>query len=183
VLLEPTFNFRIELPADSLGRVMTDAYRFAFPKIVQLVLPMALRNLSWHPHKFIFWNGEAEYDSFWDLLESDGNDFTMKAYSIKKKYADAFSSDYPEMMVETLSPAICINKFPAKDRTVYTVYNRAYTTYRGEAIRLPYVEGAIYFDEWNGKELDVKVENGYATVNLEVDAQSIGCFVVNYPKN
>ena len=74
---------------------MTDSYCFAFHKIVQPVLPMALRNLSWQPHKLILWNGEAEYDSFWDLLESDGNEFTCKAYGIKKKYADCFSSDTP----------------------------------------------------------------------------------------
>ena len=163
----------------NLGRVMTDAYRFAFPKIVQLVLPMALRNLSWQPHKFIFWNGEVEYDSFWDLLESDGNDFTCKAYAIKKRYADCFSSDYPEMMIESLSPAICINKFPGKDRTVYTVYNRAYRTYRGEALRIPHVDGNVYYDVWKERPLEVEIENGYAHVKLEVDAQSIGCILVS----
>lgn len=169
--------------AESLGRVMTDAYRFAFPRIVQLVLPMALRNLSWQPHKFIFWNGEAEYDSFWDLLESDGNEFTCKAYGIKKKYADCFSSDNPEMMIDTLSPAICINKFPAKDRCIYTVYNRAYRTYRGEAVRIPHEEGNVYYDVWNDAPLSVKIEGGYATAVLDIDAQSIGCILVSKAKN
>ena len=168
---------------DNLSRVMTDAYRFAFPKIVQLVLPMALRNLSWHPHKFIFWNGEAEYDSFWDLLESDGNEFTCKAFGIKKKYADCFSSDDPEMMIESLSPAMCVNKFPGKDRTVYTVYNRAYRTFRGEALSVPHSEGNVYYDVWNERELTVKIENGYAKISLEVDAQSIGCILVFSKKN
>ena len=163
--------------SEPYSRVMTDAYRFAFPKIVQLVLPMALRNLSWHPHKFIFWNGEAEYDSFWDLLESEGNDFTCKAYGIKKKYADCFSSDNPEMMIETLSDAICVNKFPGNGRTVYTVYNRAYRTYRGKALSLPYSKGTLYYDVWNEKELDFTVEDGYAIIDLTVDAQSIGCIL------
>ena len=140
------------------------------------------RNLSWQPHKFIFWNGEAEYDSFWDLLESDGNEFTSKAYAIKKKYADCFSSDFPEMMIETASPAICINKFPGKDRTVYTVYNRGYRTYRGEALRIPHKEGNVYYDVWGERALDVKIECGYAVISLEVDAQSIGCFAVSSSK-
>ena len=172
-------SWRGDDSSDNLGRVMTDAYRFAFPKIVQLVLPMALRNLSWQPHKFIFWNGEAEYDSLWDLLESEGNDFTRKAYSIKKKYADAFSSDTPEMLIETLSPAICINKFPGKERTVYTVYNRAYRTYRGEVLSIPHVNGNVYYDVWNDCPLDVKIEDGCATLSLRVDAQSIGCILVS----
>ena len=139
---------------------------------------MALRNLSWQPHKFIFWNGEAEYDSFWDLLESDGNDFTCKAYGIKKKYADCFSSDSPEMLIETKSPAICMNKFPGDGRTVFTVYNRAYRTYRGAALTVPHVEGARYYDVWGDRELDVKIEDGYAEIYLEIGAQDIGCICV-----
>ena len=175
-------SWRAADSTDAYSRVLTDAYRFAFPKIVQLVLPMALRNLSWHPHKFIFWNGEAEYDSFWDLLESEGNDFTCKAYGIKKKYADCFSSDEPEMMVETLSDAICVNKFPAKDRTVYTVYNRAYRTYRGEILAVAHSDGAEYYDVWGDKKIDYTVRDGLAYLNLTVDAQSIGCVLVNHPK-
>lgn len=130
---------------DRLGRVFTDMYRFAFPKIVQLVLPMAMRNLSWHPQKFLFFNGEAIYDSFWDCEESAGLAFTVKAYHLKKKYADCFSSDEPEAMIDTASPAICANRFPGKGRTVYTLYNRAYTTYRGVVLRVPHAEGNQLF--------------------------------------
>ena len=131
---------------DRLGRVYTDVYRFAFPGIVQLILPMAMRGMSWHPQKFIFFNGEAIYDSFWDCEESEGLDFTIKAYKLKKKYADCFSSDNPETMIDTLSPAICANRFPGINREVYTIYNRAYTTYRGPALRTEHKEGTVYYD-------------------------------------
>ena len=160
------------------SRVITDAYRFAFPKIVQLVLPMAMRNLSWHPQKFIFFNGEAIYDSLWDIEESEGHKFVCKAYGLKKKYADCFASDTPEMMIDTLSPAICMNKFPGRGRTVYTVYNRAYTTYRGSALRVKHEEGNEYFDAWNNEPLKVEIKDGYATVDLTIHAQSIGCIVI-----
>ena len=107
----------------------------------------------------------------------------LDANKLKKKYADCFSSDEPEMMIETLSPAMCINKFPAKKRTVYTVYNRAYRTYRGDAFRIPHEEGNTYYDVWNDAPLNVRIESGYATVELEVDAQSIGCILVNRAKS
>ncbi len=160
---------------DRMGRVFTDVYRFAFPKIVQLILPMAMRHLSWHPQKFIFFNGEAIYDSFWDCEESAGLDFTIKAYHLKKKYADCFSSDTPETMVETLSPAICANRFPGREREVYTLYNRAYSTYRGRALRVCHEEGNLYYDAWNEKKLEPTLVNGYAELVLELPAQSIGC--------
>jgi len=167
---------------DRFSRVMIDTYRFAFPKIVQLVLPMAMRNLSWHPQKFIFFNGEAIYDSFWDTEESRGHEFVSKAYKIKKKYADCFSSDIPETMIETLSPAICANKFPGEGRTVYTLYNRAYTTYRGPALKIKHTDGAEYYDAWNGEPLTPEIRDGYAEISLALHAQSIGCVAVSCRK-
>ena len=165
---------------DRYDRVLTDVYRFAFPKIVQLVLPMAMRQLSWHPQKFIFFNGEAIYDSFWDIEESAGHEFTCRAYGLKKKYADCFASDHPETMIDTLSPAICMNKFPGNGRDVYTVYNRAYTTYRGKILRVKHAEGATYYDAWNDKPLKVDIRDGYAEIFLDIHAQSMGCVVVEY---
>ncbi len=164
---------------DRLSRVFTNMYRFAFPKIVQLVLPTAMRHLSWHPQKFIFFNGEAVYDSLWDCEESAGNDFNMKAYRIKKKYADCFSSDYAEGMIDTLSPAVCANRFPGEGRTVYTIYNRAYTTYRGKALRVPHSENHIYFDAWNERPLKTEIKDGYAEIYLDIGAQEMGCIVVS----
>ena len=166
---------------DRFSRVLTDMYRFAFPKIVQLNLPMAMRNLSWHPQKFIFFNGEAIYDSLWDLEESAGHEFICKAFGLKKKYADCFSSDYPETMIDTLSPAICANKFPGKGREVYTVYNRAYTTYRGKILRVKHADGATYYDAWNDQPLKVEIRDGYAEIYLDIHAQSMGCIVVESP--
>ena len=167
---------------DTFSRVYTDVYRFAFPGIVQLILPMAMRGMSWHPQKFIFFNGEAIYDSFWDCEESEGHEFTIKAYKLKKKYADCFSSDNPETMIETLSPAICANRFPGNGRDVYTIYNRAYTTFRGPALCVKHTEGNVYYDVWNEKELDVKISDGYAEISMEIHAQQIGCIEVRGQK-
>ena len=165
---------------DRLSRVFLHTYRFAFPKIVQLILPMAMRNISWHPQKFLFFNAEAIYDSFWDCEESRGQDFTVHAFKLKKKYADCYTSDYPETMIETESPAICMNKFPSKtsDRVLYNVYNRAYSTFRGVALKVPHKEGATYYDAWNEKELKYNVVDGMAELYLEIGAQEMGCIVI-----
>lgn len=167
---------------DRLGRVFMHTYRFALPKIVQLILPMAMRNISWHPQKFLFFNAEAIYDSFWDVEESRGLDFTVRAYNLKKKYADCYTSDCPDTMIETESPAICINKFPSKtsDRVVYNVYNRAYSTFRGVALKVPHKDGATYYDAWNEKELEYEVVEGFAEIILEIGAQEMGCIVVEH---
>lgn len=163
---------------DTYSEVITDLYRFAFPKIVQLNLPMAMRNRSWHPQKFIFWNGEAIYDSFWDNEESSGLTFTVQAYKLKKEYSDCFSSDHPKTMIKTLSPCVCVNEFPGENRTLYTVYNRAYTTYRGPVLSVGHKEGNRYYDAWNQKPLDYELSDQKAVLKTEIHAQQIGCFIV-----
>lgn len=163
---------------DRMSRVFMNVYRFAFPKIVQLILPMAMRKLSWHPQKFMFFNGEAVYDAFWDTEESRGTEFNTKAYRIKKAYADCFTSDNPETMIETESPAICANKFPSKSRELYTIYNRAYSTYRGTILKLPHTDGAKYYDVWNAQELRVNIVDGLAEIFMDIGAMETGCIVV-----
>ena len=172
------FSWKSDDGDDRLSRIYPNMYKFAFPKIVQLALPSGMRHLSWHPQKFIFFNGDAVYDSMWDCEESVGQDFNIKSFKIKKKYADCFASDNPEGFVETLSPAICANCFPGDGRTVYTIYNRAYSTYRGEILKVKHIEGATYYDVWNNKSLEVAVKDGYATMNLTIDAQEMGCILI-----
>lgn len=167
--------------SDRYGRVFTDIYRFIFPKIVQLILPMAMRKLSWHPLKATFFNGEAIYDSFWDCEESRGREFMAKAYRIKKEYADCFSSDYPQTMIESEHDAICVNQFPGNRRTVYTLYNRSYHTYVGKIIKIPHVEGTQYLDVWNNKDCEYTVKNGYAYIKSEIKAQNIGAIAQILP--
>ncbi len=171
------YDWRYENRTDDYSRVYTNAYRFAFPKIVQLNLPMAMRKLSWHPQKFIFFNGEAVYDSFWDNEETNGNAFNVKAFKIKKQYADCFASDHPEMLVETPSEAICANKFPSEKEVLYTLYNRAYSTYRGPLLAVPHAEGQTYFDVWNDREIIPEIRDGYAILSGVLHAQKMGCIV------
>jgi len=163
--------------SDIYGRVFTDIYRFAFPKIVQLILPMAMRNETWHPLKATFFNGEAVYDSFWDAEETKGREFMAHSYRVKKQYADCFSSDEPETMIEGVTDAVCINRFPGNGRTVYTLYNRSYHTYQGDVFCVPYKEGAEYRDVWNDKEVGVTVKDGFAYVSTTITAQAVGAIV------
>lgn len=160
--------------SDELGGVLTDIYRFAFPKIVQLILPMAMRNKTWQPLKATFFNGEAIYDSFWDAEESRGRRFMAKAFRIKKDYADCFSSDEPETMIDACLDAICANRFCGDGRNVYTLYNRSTHTVEGEVLELPYREGTTYVDIWNGCPAEFTVKDGTAYVKTRVTAQNVG---------
>ena len=81
-------------------------------------------------------------------------------------------------MIETESPAICANKFPSKSRELYTIYNRAYSTYRGTILKLPHTDGAKYYDVWNAQELRVNIVDGLAEIFMDIGAMETGCIVV-----
>lgn len=159
---------------EALSPACLDLYRFALPRVVQLVLPMAINESSWHNLKFIFFNGQAHYDSFWDRYESRGQEFMDRAFRIKKQYADCFTSGHPEMLVATEQTGILANKWPGKRRTVWTLYNQRYHTARGRLLEVPDVKGATYLDLWDGKPLMPEVRGGQAYLSLEMDPQAVG---------
>ncbi|MDP4133561.1 MAG: DUF6259 domain-containing protein [Bacillota bacterium] len=163
---------------DTYSKVITNMYRFAFPKIVQLILPMAMRNLTWTPLKSTFFNGEAIYDSFWDAEETRGRRFMAKSFMTKKKYADCFASDNPETMIDTPSEAICANKFGTLGKTIYTLYNRAFATYRGDLLVVDHKEGNTYYDAWNESPAEVTITGGKAHIKGSLGVQEIGCIYV-----
>jgi hypothetical protein len=167
---------------DTCSRVFLDLYRFAFPSIVQLVLPMAMRYLSWQPLKSTFFNGEAIYDSFWDTEESRGKEFMAKSFRLKKKYIDCFVSDHPETMLKSPLYGVCVNCFPGEKRTLYTLYNSAYETRRGALLELPYQSDMVYYDVWNDRPCETERCGDKIRILGSIDAQEVGCIIVEAKK-
>ena len=155
--------------------VALNLYRFLFPKLMHLDLPLGTAYDTWHPLKFTFFNGESIYDSFWQLEESRGHAFMVRAYELKKRFKDCFASDAPEMLVPTERGSVYANRFSGKARTLWTLYNARPNTMRGEVLAVPHHEGATYRDEWNSKELKPEIRDGQAILSLELGPQSIGC--------
>ena len=160
---------------DRTDEVALNLYRFLFPKLMHLDLPLGITYNSWHPLKFTFFNGEAIYDSFWNIDESRGHAFITRAYELKKRFKDCFAGDAPEMLVPTERASVYANRFPGKDRTVWTLYNARPNTVRGEVLVVPHHEGATYRDEWTDKEIHPELRDGQAVLSLELGPQSIGC--------
>ena len=155
--------------------VALNLYRFLFPKLLHLDLPLGPAYDTWHPLKFTFFNGESIYDSFWQLEESRGHAFMARAYELKKRFKDCFASDAPEMLVPTERGSVYANRFPGKARTVWTIYNARPKTARGDVLAVPHHEGATYRDEWNNRALQPEIRDGKAILSLELGPQSIGC--------
>ena len=157
------------------GRVALNLYRFMFPKLLHLDLPLGTHFTSWHELKFTFFNGEAIYASIWNLDESRGREFMAHACDLKKRFNDCFTTDAPEMLVTTEYAEVYANLFPGNRRTLWTLYNARPATVRGPILAIPHKPGAVYRDEWNARELKPRIESGVALLSLEMEPQSIGC--------
>ena len=157
------------------GRVALNLYRFMFPKLLHLDLPLGTDYASWHELKFTFFNGEAIYASIWNLDESRGREFMTRACDLKKRFNDCFTSDAPEMLAPTERVEVYANRFPGHRRALWTLYNARPATLRGPVLAIPHKPGAVYRDEWNARELKPRIEGGVALLSLEMEPQSIGC--------
>lgn len=158
-----------------------DLFRFVFPsfKVFQLVAYNPFVEGGWHKLKFPFFNGEG----YWlhhqpqDYCEG-AHQFLKKAFAILHEYEDCFCSEDVEPLVPTLSPTLYANRFRSARRTVWTLFNAGYRTFRGPALQAPYRQGMRCVEAFTGQELPVQVQGGLATLSVELGPREVGCVVV-----
>ncbi len=158
-----------------------DLFRFQFPafKVFQLVDYNPFTEGAWDRLKFPFFNGDGTWlgNGIPDGFSTDARDFLRKAFAILHEHRDAFTSPDVEPLIPTLRPTIYANRFTAGPKTVWTIFNGEYTTFRGDVLRVPHRAGAHYFDAFTGAEIKPKVSAGRATLALTLGPQAVGCIV------
>jgi len=171
-LICPVYN--VEDEAGALLKVTQDVYRYAFPHLKQFGFPCGIEEDSWGHLKFPFFNGEGTFDTTWRLYAHQTQDLLAKSLELKRRYVDCFTTLTPEPLVPTERAGVFANKFPGKNRTLWTLYNERMTTVRGTVLAIPHIEGATYEDIWNGVPLQPRIENGMALIDIRLDPQAIG---------
>jgi len=171
-LICPVYDVNEE--AGALLKVSQDVYRYAFPHLKQFGFPCGIEEDTWGHLKFPFFNGEGTFDTTWRLYSDKTRDLLAKSLELKRQYADCFNSLTPEPLVPTERGAVYANRFAGKNRTLWTLYNERMTTVRGDVLAIPHVEGATYYDVWNGVALQPRIENGNAIIEMKMDPQAIG---------
>jgi hypothetical protein len=165
-------------PALSPHRI--DLFRFQFPdfKVFQLVDYNPFTDGAWDRLKFPFFNGDGTWLGN-DLggFSTDARDFLRKAFAILHDNRDAFTSTDVEPLIPTLRPRIYANRFTAGAKTVWTIFNGEYTTFRGDVLRVPHRAGAHYFDAFTGAEIKPKLSSGQAILPLTLGPLAVGCIV------
>lgn len=155
-------------------------YRFLFPDVKQIDLPIGNNGAVNGPRrlKFIFFHGDGVYDNGWFQFDArEREELMIKPTKIKNAYRDCFYSLDITPLVPTERGQVYANRFAGKGRTLWTLYNGRNTPVRGRVLAVDHVPGATYHDAWNGRELTPTVENGKAYLDLDLQAQGLGCVV------
>ena len=158
-----------------------DLFRFAFPsfKVFQLTQYHAFTDGEWERLKFPFFNGEG----YWlgggtdRSYSEDAHQFLRKAFAILHEYGDAFCSDDVEPLVPTLCSTVYANRFSGKGRTVWTLFNAQFRTFRGDCLRVRHKPGVRYIDAFSGGTIEPRIKRRKAIVPVELGPRGVGCIV------
>lgn len=174
LILSPRWDVPEETP--NLLKPEIDLARYLMPQLKQFCLPQGY-GTGWNVMKHMLFNGKGLFGGGWGVWDSDVSSILREQTRLLRKYTDCFMSDKPEHLVSTLRGDVYANKFPAKNRTLWTVMNGAGVTVRGEVIAVPHVANASYQNAANGKPLQYQVRGGMAYISMKLDPQSVSCIL------
>jgi hypothetical protein len=174
--MQPSYDLPDQAPA--FTPVAQSVHRFVFPHIKQLGFPVGFdTGPRSHDLRSLFFNGEGVDDVGWLLYDSRDLVRVRNWLAIEREFADCFASSHPEPLVATEAGELYANCFPGEGRTVWTLMNARFSTYRGPVLSVEYRPGDTYYDAWNHRPLRPEIHDGRATLSVGLDPQGLGCVV------
>lgn len=158
-----------------------DLFRFVFPdfKVFQLTQYDPFTEGDWDLLKFPFFNGEG----YWlgggteSTYDEEAHQFLRRAFAILNDNEDAFCSADVEPLVPTLRPTVYANRFSGEGKTVWTLFNAEYRTFRGYCLAVRHEPETRYVDAFTGEVIEPTIEGGTARLSLELGARRVGCII------
>ena len=176
-----TFTYSSQQADPKLSPTRINLSRFMFPdyKAFGMLWNDLRAGDDVHLAKQIFFSGDGFYigTDIPAIFSVELAPFVKHAHQILRQHRDAFTSLAPEPLVPTLNTEVYANRFPGKNKTVWTFYNSAFTTVRGEMLEVAHVPGTRYHDAWNGRPIQPRIVGDKAIISLEIGPHDVGCLV------
>lgn len=136
-----------------------------------------------HDLQYCFFNGVG-YNA-WENIWGIWNQFTPRDAESLRRIATIYRAFAPLMVsadwtpyFPTLQAGIFASRFPGEGRTLWTLVNRHEYEIDGEQLQVPHRPGARYFDAWNGVELQPRIVDGTALVEMRLEGKGFGALLV-----
>jgi len=87
---------------------------------------------------------------------------------ILRENTDTFLSQNWQPLINSIEDSVWVNKWPGKNKTIYTIYSLRPAGYNGPLFRMNPAKGTHYVDIWNHEELQPDTVRGqlYTPVNI-----------------
>lgn len=135
--------------------------------------------------QFAFFNGEGweSWENVWGIWNGitprDG-EATRRVATIERAMAPLFANEEWEPFYPMTSYGVFASRWPAADRTLWTIVNRNAYDVDGRQMTIPFAEGARYFDLYHGVELRADRDGANAVLSFSMEAHGYGAILVLY---
>ena len=154
--------FTSHVAANWEGFVGINIYRFYFPRHKLFDYQIWEKHPEWR-----LFNATGAFNREWCYREHERQ--------MLKDNADAFGSLKPEPMIRSRIPRVYVNRFPAKYKTVYTVYNAGNAPAKGALMPVAAKKGAHLVDLYRYREIATTEEDGRSIVQIDLPPRTVTC--------
>ncbi len=129
--------------------------------------------------QYIFFNGVG-YNAWenvwgiWNQLTPRDAAALRRIATLERRFAPLMVSMGWQPYAATLQAGVFASRFPGEGRTLWNLVNRNEYMVEGEQLRLAHVEGARYYDAWNGVSLEPRIDGGTATLSFALEGHGYG---------
>ena len=97
--------------------------------------------------------------------------------TIQRRFAPLLVTDDWVPYARTLQAGVFASRFPGDGQTLWTLINRQEYAVCGEQIAVPHIDGAEYFDMWNGKAISPRLADGHAFFDCMIEAHGFAALL------
>jgi formylglycine-generating enzyme required for sulfatase activity len=132
--------------------------------------------------QYIFFNGVG-YNA-WENIWGIWNQFTprdaaalRRIATLERKFAPLMVSLDWQPYAATLQAGVFASRFPGQGMTLWNLVNRNEYDVDGEQISVAHVQGACYYDAWNGVPLEPRIVGDRAVVTMSLEGRGYGALL------
>jgi gamma-glutamyl hercynylcysteine S-oxide synthase len=113
------------------------------------------------------WNGVTPRDA----------ESLRRIAKIQRRFAPLIVSADWTPYEKTLQAGVFASRFPGEGKTLWTIVNRNEYEVDGEQLEVEHVEGATYYDMWNGVRVEPRVQSGRAVFATKLEGRGFGALL------
>jgi len=182
-LLDGSFTYAIASAERASNPSRVNLTRFALPglKLFEIIRCDRPLGNDLDAVRSIFFNGEGIWLagplSVRKWFPPEVRRLIARTHRILREHREAFTNVDVTPLVPTKHRNLFANRFRAKDKVVWTLYNASDRALDGDLIEVAHAGAREYRDAWNRRRVRYRLSGNRAVLRLDLAPRSTGCIV------